>query len=183
MPPASESTDELLLRPVARGSDDAARAALEALYERNAEPVLRFTKGLGNDAATAEDILQDVFVSIAAHAGDFRGGSARGWLLAIAGNRSRELMRQRARRHGREAARARAHDPATRPIDGLEHHDEVAATLAGLLPPQRAALELRLGHGLPFGEVAHVLGVSLRTAKNWVSSALAHARRSGGTNP
>lgn len=181
-----EPPDRDLLAAVAAGhgagpeARAAARSALEMLYDRHAAAVLHLAERLLGDG-WAEDVLQDVFVTVARHAGRYRGcrnPSARGWLLAIAGNRARDLRRgeRRQRRREEEVARPGVVAPASTPED----RDELDVRLAGLPEGQRLALELRLRHGLGFTEVAAAIGVSVRTAKYRVAGALERLRRGEG---
>ncbi len=182
-----EPTDRQLLATVARpksASIEAVRQAIEMLYDRHAPSLLAFAARQIGDAAAAEDILQDVFVTVARKSGAFLGGgrsgeSARGWLLAIAGNRVRDLRRKSQRRRRREATVARSEV-----VDSGEPawlvRDELDQRLAVLAVDQRLAVELRLRDRLPYTEVAAALGVSLRTAKNRVADGLARLREARG---
>jgi len=149
-----------------------ARECLRVLYERHAASVLSFLRQLTEDVNLAEDILQECFLVASRHAGRFRSGSARPWLLSIAARRLRDRRRERARRERREKEVARPDRMGAN--DGAGTDLEWA--LGQLLPKERAVLDLRFGAGLGFGEVAQVLGISLRTAKSWSAAGLARLR-------
>jgi len=154
--------DVELLARMARGSAAEARAALAELYERHAADVERFARRLLPGESDVMDCVHETFLSAARHAAAFRRGSALPWLLTLAGRRARDELRKRRRRRRREERVARAEASAAPPGPaGLEEQ------LARLPAQERAALELRFVDGLEHEAVARVLGVSLRTAKEW----------------
>lgn len=158
----NDADDVELLARMARGSAGDARAALARLYERHAADVERFARRLLPDESDVMDCVHETFLSAARHAAAFQRGSALPWLLTLAGRRAKDELRKRRRRRSREQAAAKGEGvPAAPPADGVEAH-------LGRLPAnQRAALELRFVDGLEHRDVARVLGVSLRTAKDW----------------
>ena len=170
-----QRSDEALLAVMASGTRAAALDALRELYERHAETVLAFVCRLEHDVNTAEDILQESFLVASRHAGRFRHGSARPWLLSIAASRLRAERRASRRRGRREAEVAR---PERQGGESTEAFDrELEAALERLPAKQRAVLDLRFHAGLPFQQVADVLGVSLRTAKTWSAAGLERLQR------
>ena len=165
--------DRQLLARVARSQTAEAREALAELYRRHAPGVLRFLTDL-IDTSHAEDLLQDTFLVAARRAETCRGERVRPWLLAIAANRARDVLRQGARRTRREQEVSRSEVGDEEESMGLS--TELERALTGLAPRERAALELRFGSGLDHSEVARVLGVSLRTAKTWSTRGLERLR-------
>ena len=87
---APHSDEQSLMRAVAKGAD----GAFETLVDRFQQPVGRLaTRLLGNDA---EDVAQDVFVTVLEKAGGFRGDcSIWTWLTRITLNQCRNRMRRR----------------------------------------------------------------------------------------
>ena len=65
------SSDEVLLRAVAAGD----KVALQALYLRHKVRVYRFVLRLTGDAASAEDIVHEVFLDVWRQADGFRAKS------------------------------------------------------------------------------------------------------------
>lgn len=160
--------DRELLACLEGGPPSAARTALAALYARHGGAVLRFLRRLLKDAHDAEDVLQDTFLTLTRRAGAFRGDDALPWLLAIAGNRARDLRRRGGRRARREqaASRPEAVGGERAPAPDLEQ------ALGALGERDRAVVELRYVQGLTHAMVASTLGVSVRTAKTWAARAL-----------
>jgi len=134
--------------------------------------VLRFLRRLLDDPTDADDVLQDTFLTLTRRARAFRGDDARPWLLAIAGNRARDLRRAGGRRARRERAAGR--DEAVEE----QESSSIDAALATLGERDRTVLELRFVQELQHAQVAEVLGVSLRTAKTWSARALEALRAS-----
>lgn len=161
-------TDQALLADMDQGSLEVSRDALRVLYQRHADAVLTFLARLCRDMHTAEDILQESFLVASQHAGRFREGSARPWLLSIAASRLKSARRSDRRRERRASEAEKLKEP------NLEatHDEELERALSKLPAKERAVLDLRFHSGLNFREIAEVLGVSLRTAKNWSAAGL-----------
>src|SRR5690242_8741204 len=96
-PGADVTSDEELLREIARGRHD----AVGELYARHAGAIFGMASQTF-DPATAEEIVQDVFVAAWRSAASFdpsRGG-AKPWLFAIARHRISNELRRRSRHPG-----------------------------------------------------------------------------------
>lgn len=141
------------------------RPSLELLYTTWAPEVRRFAYWLTRDTTTAEDITSETFVRMWTHLDVVRTESMKGYLMAIARNLALTELRRR-RRHGPLDAEHRdsGRDPAT--------DAEVASGLRSVLDavnnlPQgeREALVLRAVEGLPYEEIARVLGISVVAVK------------------
>jgi RNA polymerase sigma-70 factor (ECF subfamily) len=73
--------------------------AFDLLFERYVEAVSRHISRVVNDQSAAEDLLQETFLRVWTHAGQWSGqGSFKGWLFRIATNLSLNHLRSR-RRH------------------------------------------------------------------------------------
>ena len=101
MEPGSESPstlgeDEQLLLKVAEGN----RAAFAALYDRFATPLYSLALKMLGSEAEAQDVLQEVFLSIWNKASTFRAekGSAFAWVVSQVRNRAIDRIRSRRRR-------------------------------------------------------------------------------------
>lgn len=154
---------------------------LETLYRRHATAVYRFALGLSGDPATAEDLVSEAFFRVLTRAPAIRTETALAYLLAIA----RNAFLQGRRRLRREAPLADV-VPDQAPglpaqLDGRERLESVLLALRALPEGERAALLLRLDHGLSYEEIAAALGISTGAAKVRVHRArlkLASARDS-----
>ncbi len=171
-PPRMTGDDCELLARLRAGPPPEARAALTALYERHGGAVLRFLRRLLVDPNDADDVLQDTFLTANKRADTFRGEDARPWLLAIAGNRARDVRRRSRGRVRRERDVARPEAAAKQaPGHDVERH------LSTLTNRDQVVLELRFAQGLTHAETAAVLGISVRTAKTWSGRALETLRQ------
>ncbi len=73
--------------------------AFEALFERYQGAVRRHLSNIVVDQPAAEDLLQETFLRVWTHAGQWRGqGSVKGWLFRIATNLALNHLRTRWRR-------------------------------------------------------------------------------------
>lgn len=165
-------------------------AAFDALFRRWSGPLLRYLERMVRDLATAEDLVQEVFLRVH-RARDRYTAEARfsTWLYRIATNLAlNELRRPRRRAVHRsmedEAAVPLASaDPATENVVDARRMAEAAWSELGKLPEkQRAALCLSAVEGLSYAEVAEALEVTEKAVKSLVHrarSALAERVREG----
>lgn len=140
--------------------------AFRALYRLHAPRLLRLGRSWGLDRASAEDVVQSVFLRV--HETRDRLQPARPlapWLVTIALN----LVRDRGRKAGRHAAardelaalagRKEVDDPQAM-IEGREAAERALRALASLPEAQReAVVAVRVG-GLGYAEAAEALGRS-----------------------
>ena len=139
-----------------------------------------------NDAAAAEDIVQDVFTTLWREPGKFdpQRGNLPGYVAMMA--RSRAVDRVRSRNAGsaavdrmavRDAARE---DEVEQPVDAVVRRDDagrVLAAVAELPAAQRDAVLMAYGRGLSTNEIAQAAGVPLGTAKSRLRLGLQRTRQ------
>src|SRR5262245_52660235 len=103
-------------------------AALAEFYDRHARPVYSLALRILQDAADAEDIVQEVFAQAWRQASkyDARRGAPAAWLLTMA--RSRAIDRVRARRVRPEVSGTPS------PADGRARQDSADVPDSGALP-------------------------------------------------
>ena len=137
-------------------------AALEALYDREADALFALALWLTGSREDAADAVQEVFVKLAAGRGGLsRVRRPRAYLLAMA--RSAALDRLRSGRREEPAGDLLLEAPAGDPGGTLDA--EAASRRLRELPlPQREAVYLRYFAELSFAEIGRVTGVSLFTA-------------------
>jgi RNA polymerase sigma factor (sigma-70 family) len=153
-------------------------SALAELYDRYGGFVYGLAVRTLVDRQAAEDITQEVFVSLWVRPERIQlgRGTLRGYLGTLTHRRAVELIRReeaRKRREGR-VAREASHVPDT--ADAVIRSDttgRVHAALARLPAPQREALELAYFQGYTYRQVADVLGIPEGTAKSRMRLALA----------
>lgn len=167
--------DLQLLDRIRRGDEQ----AMAALYDRYSKVVYSVSLRVLRDPATAEDVLQDVFMSIWRRPDTFSParGSLGGWLAVIARNRSIDLLRRkRPSEQVEEIYLASPFDLA----DEAERNnmmERARAVIARLPPEQRKTLEMAFFDGLTHSEIAEMTGDPLGTVKTRIRSALLILRK------
>jgi RNA polymerase sigma-70 factor (ECF subfamily) len=131
------------------------------------------------DPASAEDVLQEIFMQVWRNPGGFVAtrGSLGGWLAVVARNRSIDaLRRKRPSEQVEEMALASNYNLA----DEAERNSlmEKARGVIRLLPmEQRKTLEMAFFDGLTHSEIAEITGDPLGTVKTRIRSALTSLRK------
>lgn len=180
-PKVDAHTPETAVVERARAGD---AEAFGELFARFSKPVRRFLGDLLRDDAAAEEATQETFVR--AHVMLPRLAEpprVKAWLYGIARNVAFET-----RRLGPTLAvpddddsKVEAVLPAPDPLALLldrELEGAFAEALGGLRPHRRAALVLRLDHGLGYDEIAEAMGWTLPMVKNEIHRARLELRRS-----
>jgi RNA polymerase sigma-70 factor (ECF subfamily) len=158
------------------------RAALAAIYEREAAAMLGVATRIVRRRELAEEIVHDAFVQIWRHASSFNPqlGSARAWMFAIVRNRALNALRDGSREEAVEdeelTAAVDAANAAERAFDRLAEGSALRRCLEGLDPRRRLGVLLAYVEGLSHGEIAARLGVPLGTAKAWLRRGLLQLR-------
>jgi len=164
----------------------AAASDFTRVYRAHAKLAFSAAMRVLGDPATAEDVVQDVFLTLWRSPGNFdpSRGSLPGYIAMMA--RSRAVDRIRSRKAGAAAAdrlavRDAAPEPAAEsPSETVIRRDEAGRLLtvvADLPPVQREAVLLAYGRGLTAAEIAAASGVPLGTAKSRLRLGLQRARR------
>lgn len=145
------------------------RAELARLYDEHAGALYGFLLGFTGREADARDLLQEVFVKLAARpAGLTHARHPRAYLLQTCYRLGIDWTRRRAVRARHEdgfAAQpgAASFAPADDPDAGA-FRGALGAALLDLPPDQRAVVTLKLWHGLTFQEIAAALDIPPNTA-------------------
>jgi RNA polymerase sigma-70 factor (ECF subfamily) len=137
----------------------------EALYKNYAPDVFRFAMYLSGNRSDAEDITSETFVRAWTAPERIAMATVKGYLLAIARNLFLQGLSKRARAVPLDE---RIRDPRPGPDAEAETKAEYHAVMVGLqqLPEaDRAALLMSALEGLPYGEIARALGISLAAVK------------------
>ena len=140
--------------------------AFDALFGRYAERIHRFLSHRVGDAARAEDLTQETFLSVIRARGRYvAGGTFRQWLYAIAANAARHEVRAR-RREGERMREMATSSPTSGQGEAATVHERaVRQALALLADGQREVILLHAYEGMTFAEIAQVLrttGVAAR---------------------
>jgi RNA polymerase sigma-70 factor (ECF subfamily) len=145
-------------------------ATLEQIWHEFAEKLGQFIRARVSDPATAEDILQDVFVKIQQRLGQLQDpAKLHSWIYLIARNAVIDHYRTR-----KETVEV----PETLPAEPAETDPEIEGLKASFLrmiyslpEPHRDAMVLTELEGLTQKELAERLGISLSGAKSRVQRA------------
>lgn len=144
--------------------------AFRQIYERHSPSVFRFLLHLLGDRAAADEATQETFVRAHGRLGTMRDGDKLlPFLFGIARNVCFETRRKLKRdvAGGDEELEDRA-TCAPNPEALLLHReaDELLARALARVPEERrAALLLQMDHGLPYAEIAQILGWSVPKVK------------------
>jgi RNA polymerase sigma-70 factor, ECF subfamily len=150
-------------------------ASLEAQYPELAPRIHRFQRDLLGDATLATDATQETFIRAFRRVGELPAGTRLApWVFGIARNVCLELRRARGRLRRvvadaplpilAEIADRSARTPEAELLD-REALEIVEKALALLSEDRRAALLLRLDHGLAYEDIAQTMGWSLAKVK------------------
>lgn len=161
-----EATPEGALAVRAQAGD---ARAFRILFERHAPSVRRFLLDLLRNAETADEATQETFVRAHAKLATLRDADkVAAWLFGIA----RHVFREQIRTRKHESTEQRGYDEtdsAPTPeaaLMGREADHMLATAMEELSEERRAALLLRLDHGLEYEEIAEIMGWSLAKVKN-----------------
>jgi RNA polymerase sigma-70 factor (ECF subfamily) len=167
--------DAQLLDRVRRGDDQ----AMAALYDRYSKVVYSVALRVLRDPASAEDVLQDVFLGLWRRPERFVStrGSLGGWLAVVARNRAIDtLRRRRPSEQVEEVYLASPFDLADEAERNTLMH-RARAIIMRLPLEQRKTLEMAYFDGLTHTEIAEITGDPLGTVKTRIRSALLSLRK------
>lgn len=172
---AASQQDADLLARVQRGDE----SAMAAIYDRYSRIVYSVALRVLRDPASAEDILQEVFMQMWRSPAKFVAarGSLGGWLAVVARNRAIDRLRRRRPSEQVEemniAALGNLADEAERSL-----LMERCRTIIVQLPvEQRKTLEMAFFDGLSHSEIADMTGDPLGTVKTRIRSAVMTLRK------
>jgi RNA polymerase sigma-70 factor (ECF subfamily) len=168
-PPDTASDEELLAQIAARQAQ-----ALVMLFRRRRREVHRFATHMTGSPTTAEDVTQDVFMTVMREAASFDGrrGTVVAWLLGIARNHARRrLARDRWLRPLGDDVAPRIGEPAITldPVDELERAariDTVRRAVMALPVRYREVVLLCDLEELNYADAAAALGCAVGTVRS-----------------
>ena len=159
--------------------------AFNLIVERYQSHVFNLAARILGNRASAEDVVQEAFISAHKAIGRFRGGSLRAWLLRIVSNASLDHIRT-LRRRREESLDQAVLDVGFQPPSSGEGPEqqavrkelgaEIQRAIISLPPDQRAVLVLVDVQGLSYEEAAQSVGVSVGTVKSRLSRGRLRAR-------
>lgn len=169
-----EDDDQRLMEKVARGD----RQAIGILYQRHHKRVFHFVRRFVSDAATAEDLTNDVFIEVWQKSPAYEGRSkVSSWLLGVARYKALSEVRRKKPDHTKsDEILDTVMDEADDPEMVSQKKDKGAAIkrcIKTLSRDHRVILELIYYHEKSIEEVAEILDIP----KNTVKTRTFHARK------
>jgi len=155
-------------------------SAFEQLYDRHSRAVYGLILRILQQAGTAEEVVQDVFLQLwrnAEHYDESRGPFLP-WLLTLARNRALDTLRLKSERQRRREEQTEELPPVvTAPefenqLDEKRRAEKVRALIGALQPQQKRAIELAYFEGLSHSEIAEKMREPLGTVKSWIRNGL-----------
>lgn len=166
-----EERDEVLVRRVAESGDERAFAEL---YDRYVGLVYGAGMRYLRDRAHAEDLVQEVFLSVWRGSASFDASKAgfATWVYRITRNRATDHVRRRRSRVRTVGSDFPVEPEEADPAGDLSRSFDVAAALSRLTPVHREVLTLAYMEGLTQREISRRTDTPLGTVKSRTSAAL-----------
>ena len=159
------------------------RTALRLLYRDTSAKLFGVCLRILRDNGEAEDVLQDVYITVWRRAAtfDLDRASPITWLVAIARNRSIDRLRAgaKARRMQPIDDAFEVSDPAPNALaqaESGEEHRRLMDCLGELEPRHAAAIRAAFLDGATYEELAQRVDVPLGTMKSWIRRSLMRLR-------
>ena len=180
-------TDQALIERVMAGDE----GAFEVLRERHGPAIRRRLSRLISDAATVDDLYQEVMLRLWTRADRWHGrGALGGWLTVMAGNLALNHLRSLSRRRDKPSVEER--DLEQRPallsdamppepaaaLERRQRQQAMQALLRELPGPRRELLAMVYEQELPIAEIADRIGVPSGPVKSRLHSARSALRDS-----
>ena len=155
-------------------------SAFELLYDRHSRAVYGLILRILQQAGTAEEVVQDVFLQLwrnAEHYDESRGPFLP-WLLTLARNRALDTLRLKSERQRRREEQTEELPPVVtapefeKQLDEKRRAEKVRALIGALQPQQKRAIELAYFEGLSHSEIAEKMREPLGTVKSWIRNGL-----------
>lgn len=162
-----DDPDQLRLAAVARGDHE----SFARVYQEFKDELLTVTVHLlGGDRATAEDVVHDVFVTLARKASEIEiQSSLKSYLVTACLNRARDVLRKNSRSEA--VSEGLDYWPAESAavsdlVSGEESRQQALSAINTLPLEQREVVTLKIHSQLTFREIADVLEISSNTAQS-----------------
>jgi len=173
--------EETLIAQSREGDLDSFNALVEMYQNQVFAVALRMVR----DAALAEDLAQDAFISAYRNLNQYSGGSFKSWLMRIVRNATLDSLRKTQRRptdsldENMVAFESQLVSDEPTPDDVAENAelgDHIKEVMADLHPDQKMALVLIDIEGYSYEDAATAMSVSIGTVKSRLSRARGRMR-------
>jgi RNA polymerase sigma-70 factor, ECF subfamily len=172
----SDSQDALIRRAAAGDV-----AAVETIYQQFKQPVFNLAYRYSSDRATAEDLLQDIFIKIFTHLGDVKDtGTFAAWIYRIALNECYSFLREKKSRSQKTIPMAEIEGKLEEAsYDGHEQNirKPLEEAIQALPAKLRGVFVLHDVQGFKHREIARSLGCSVGTSKSQLFKARLRVRQ------
>lgn len=157
-------------------------AAMEIFYKRHASSVYSFAFRRTNDAALADEVVNDALHQVWMSASSFAGlSSPKTWLLGITKNKMLDALRCKGRIEAREQETSEEEQlnfPDTAPgiyaqLLAQQKGQHLNQCFDNLPPEQQACMHLSFVEGMTLAEIAQVMAIPANT----VATRIHHAKR------
>ena len=183
----SNVDDHDLVAACAEGDEQ----ALGSLYDQFGTVAYRLALRVVRDAALAEDVVQEAFLTVWRQAAGFdrSRGKVSTWILMLVHRRAVDVVRRQSRFNAlpdqleATAPQAVVSESAEDDVELREARHEVQAALATLPSAEREVLDLAYWGGLTQSEIATKLGIPSGTVKSRTFSGLARLREALSQGP
>ncbi len=160
-------------------AQDRSRAAFAQIFDYFAPRLKGYLINLGTDGASAEEIVQDVMLTVWRKAEQFdrRQASASTWLFTIARNRRIDILRRE--RHPGFDPEDPMFVPEPAPDDSVlagQRQERLHAAIKDLPQEQRDLLGLAFFKGLSHRDISKQTGIALGTVKSRLRLAFSRLR-------
>jgi RNA polymerase sigma-70 factor, ECF subfamily len=174
-PPPSEQNDAVLLDLVQRGDEN----SMAVLFDRYSKVVYSVALRVLRDPASAEDVLQEVFMQIWRNPDGFVAtrGSLGGWLAVVSRNRSIDALRRKRPSDSIEDMELASNYNLANEAERNSLMEKARSAILLLPMEQRKTLEMAFFDGLTHAEIAEMTGDPLGTVKTRIRSALTSLRK------
>lgn len=159
------------------------RAALRMVYQDTSAKLFGVVLRILNDRSEAEDVLQDIFVTVWRKAASFDPAKASPitWLVAIARNRAIDRLRAGGASRRTEPIEAAGEvsdpaPPASERVEQAQLQQRLASCLEELEARHAAAIRAAFLDGATYEQLAGRMSVPLGTMKSWIRRGLAKLR-------
>jgi RNA polymerase sigma-70 factor, ECF subfamily len=175
MPQPSTEDDSSLLALVQSGNEQ----AMASLFERYSRVVYSVALRVLRDPASAEDILQEVFMQIWRNPDSFTAarGSLGGWLSVVARNRSIDMLRRKRPQVDVDDVPLASSFNLADEAERNSLMERARGVILKLPTEQRKTLEMAFFDGLTHSEIAEMTGDPLGTVKTRIRSGLTTLRK------
>jgi len=176
-----ESLEERFARDLRAVAERRDRQAFARLFAHFAPRIKAYLRRLGLDDAQAEELTQEVMLTVwqRAHQFDPKKANPSTWIFTIARNRRIDAARRASRAEFRpeeEAARLAREEPELAGTEIALMREKLEKAIDGLPPEQAEVLRRFYMEGRTHSEIADALGLPLGTVKSRIRLALEKLR-------